>query len=240
MNLFSSNFDLDGNMDDSNVLTLFFYTNTGNLSENYNGGYANGNNDSGSDAATDAILYYSVDITDTAYLGELRNFEWNYGSKNYNYEMIIDPDVYYYFKSLDHDLSYESDWPAGYARFTTPDEQYVINLANDLNSIAVSEGFTDLETANFILSFVQTIDYKVDNYTNYQGIQEYPKYPVEMLWDGQGDCEDSSALFASLMEALGYDAVLLLFFGYSDGHAAIGISVSGASGTSYSYGQEEC
>ena len=237
--LFSSNFDLDGNMDDSNVLTLFFYTSTGNLSENYNGGYANGNNDSGSDAATDAILYYSVDITDTASLGELRNFEWNYGSKNYNYEMIIDPDVYYYFKSLEHDLSFESDWPAGYARFATPDEQYVINLANDLNSIAVSEGFTDLETANFILSFVQTIDYKVDNYTNYQGIQEYPKYPVEMLWDGQGDCEDSSALFASLMEALGYDAVLLLFLGDGEGHAAIGISVSGASGTSYSYGGVE-
>ena len=60
-----------------------------------------------------------------------------------------------------------------------------------------------------------------------------------MLWDGQGDCEDSSALFASLMEALGYDAVLLLFFGDSDGHAAIGISVSGASGTSYSYGGVE-
>ena len=101
--------------------------------------------------------------------------------------------------------------------------------------MAVSEGFTELETANFILSFVQTIDYKVDNYTNYQGIQEYPKYPVEMLWDGQGDCEDSAALYASLMEALGYDTVLLLFLGDIEGHAAIGISVPGASGMSYRY-----
>jgi len=233
--LFNSNFDLDGKWDDSNILTLYFYSNTGELSDNYNDGYADGSEDTGGDAVTDAMLQYSVVTTDTASLGETRTFEWNYGSKNYNYEMYIDPDVYYYFKSLDHDLSYEVDWPAGYARFTTPDEQYVINLANDLNDMAVAEGFTELETANFILSFVQTIDYKVDNYTNYQGIQEYPKYPVEMLWDGQGDCEDSSALYASLMEALGHDAVLLLFLGNIEGHAAIGISVPGASGKSYQH-----
>ena len=60
-----------------------------------------------------------------------------------------------------------------------------------------------------------------------------------MLWDGQGDCEDSSALFASLMEALGYDAVLLLFLGNIEGHAAIGISVDGASGKSYGYQNNE-
>jgi len=233
--LFNSNFDLNGDLDNSNILTLYFYSNTGELSENYKEGYADGSTDVGADAVTDAMLQYTVVITDTATLGDLRSFEWNYGLKNYQYEMYIDSDIYYEFKSLDHDLSDEYDWPDGYARFTTPDEQYVINLANDLNSIAVSEGFTDLETANFILSFVQTIDYKVDNYTNYQGIQEYPKYPIEMLWDGQGDCEDSSALYASLMEALGYDAVLLLFLGDIEGHAAIGVSVPGATGKSYRY-----
>ena len=233
-NLFSSNFDLDGDMDYSNILTLFFYTNTGNLSDNYNEGYSNGNNDSGSDSITDAILHYSVNITDTASLGQKREFEWNYGSKTYNYEMFIDPDVYYQFKSLDHNV-YDFDWPEGYARFTTPNEQYIINLANDLNYLAIEENFNELETANFILSFVQAIDYKVDNYTNYQGIQEYPKYPVEMLWDGQGDCEDSSALFASLLEALGYDAVLLLFLGNIEGHAAIGVNIDEASGKSYQY-----
>ena len=237
-NLFSSNFDLDGDMDYSNILTLFFYTNTGNLSENYNEGYSNGNNDTGSDSITDAILYYSITVTDTATLGQKREFEWSYDFKTYNYEMAIDPDIYYHFKSLDHNI-YDYEWPEGYARFTTPDEQYIINLANDLNNLAIEEGFTDLETANFILTFVQTIDYKVDNYTNYQGIQEYPKYPVEMLWDGQGDCEDSSALFASLMEALGYDAVLLLFLGNIEGHAAIGISIDEASGKSYEYQNNE-
>ena len=181
-------------------------------------------------------MNYAIEITDTRSIGEQRNFEWVYDGKIYTHEMNINPDVYYVFKALEHDVSSEWDWPAGYARFTTPDEQYVINLAQDLNEMAVLEGFTDLETSNFILSFVQTIDYKPENYSNYQGIQDYPKYPVEMLWDGQGDCEDSSALYASLMEALGYDAVLLLFLGDVIGHAAIGISVSGATGKSYEYG----
>ena len=60
-----------------------------------------------------------------------------------------------------------------------------------------------------------------------------------MLWDGQGDCEDSSALYASLMGALDYDVVLLLFIGDPEGHAAIGISVDGASGKSYSYNSND-
>ena len=233
--LFTSNFDLNGNVDHHNILTVFFYTH-GEIGENYNEGYADGREDAGNDAVTDAFLNYAIEITDTRSIGEQRNFEWVYDGEVYTHEIHIDPDVYYAFKSLEHDLSSEWDWPAGYARFTTPDEQYVINLAQDLNEMAVLEGFTDLETSNFILSFVQTIDYKPENYSNYQGIQDYPKYPVEMLWDGQGDCEDSSALYASLMEALGYDAVLLLFLGDVIGHAAIGISVSGATGKSYEYG----
>ena len=81
--LFNSNFDLDGDLDNSNILTLYFYSNTGELSDNYKGGYADGNTDTGADAVTDAMLQYSVVIIDTATLGDLRSFEWNYESKNY-------------------------------------------------------------------------------------------------------------------------------------------------------------
>ena len=66
--LFNSNFDLDGDLDNSNILTLYFYSNTGELSDNYKGGYADGNTDTGTDAVTDAMLQYSVVIIDTATL----------------------------------------------------------------------------------------------------------------------------------------------------------------------------
>ncbi|NLA39228.1 MAG: transglutaminase domain-containing protein [Methanomicrobiales archaeon] len=50
---------------------------------------------------------------------------------------------------------------------------------------------------------------------------EYPKYPTEMLVDGKGDCEDSAILMAALLDALGYDTVLL---GYPD-HMVLGIQM---------------
>ena len=233
--LFSSNYDLDGHYDYSNVLTIYYYTNTDELGENYDGGYAYGADDPGEDYDLDAMLYYSIEVTDTAEYGVQKTFEWIYDGKTYTHSMQLDPETYYYFKSLDHDITDEENWPDMYTRFVTSTEDYVVELANDLDSMSNNEGFNDIQTINFILSFVQTIDYKLDNFTTYSGIQEYPKYPVEMLWDGQGDCEDASALFASLMEAMGFDAVLIIL--HSDenngGHAAVGVSHNDAVGTYY-------
>ena len=68
---------------------------------------------------------------------------------------------------------------------------------------------------------------------------EYPKYPIEMLWEAAGDCEDATALYISLMENLGFDAILIILNVKSSedeswgGHAMPGISVSGGSGTYY-------
>jgi hypothetical protein len=83
-----------------------------------------------------------------------------------------------------------------------------------------------------LIFFVQQIPYDADgNTTSYiegtlpphtlsvKGSIEYPKYPVETLVDGRGDCEDAAILMAGLLDALGYDTVLLR---YSD-HMALGI-----------------
>ena len=86
-----------------------------------------------------------------------------------------------------------------------------------------------------LVFFVQQIPYdRDDNTTSYiegvlprhamyvKGGVEYPKYPVEMLVDGRGDCEDAAILMAGLLDALGYDTVLLR---YSD-HMALGIRMN--------------
>lgn len=86
-----------------------------------------------------------------------------------------------------------------------------------------------------LVFFVQQIPYDMDdNTTSYtegvlphhamyvKGGVEYPKYPLEMLVDGRGDCEDAAILMAGLLDALGYDAVLLR---YSD-HMALGIRMN--------------
>ena len=244
---FSSNYDLNGEYDNDNTLTIFYYTETGELSSNYNDGYTYGGDDSGDDYDLDAMLYYSIETTDTKEYGTQKTYYWDYGGESYTYSTGLDPEIYYQFKSLDHDVTDEDDWPVGYTRFITPEEDYVISLANDLDNMAQSEGFDDEDTINFILAFVQNIDYKLDNYTTYAGIQEYPKYPIEMLWDEQGDCEDASNLFASLMEALGYQTVFLLVGTSMDpneeidgmNHAMVGVAIDGGSGTYYYFDGDE-
>jgi hypothetical protein len=62
---------------------------------------------------------------------------------------------------------------------------------------------------------------------------EYWRFPVETLYDETGDCEDTSFLFASVAEAMGYDAVILML----PGHAAVGIASDQASGAYFVEGE---
>lgn len=100
------------------------------------------------------------------------------------------------------------------SRFNTPDEDY----------------FRVMD----VIFFVQQLPYASDDdpgsYTEgvvpadvihrTDGI-EYPKYPIETLVDGRGDCEDTSILTAAILNLMDYDVVLL---SYSD-HAALGVQM---------------
>ena len=93
------------------------------------------------------------------------------------------------------------------ARFLSADNAYISELVSALEPMVV--GMDDTERAEFILVFVQTIPYKTDPET--RGVDEFFKYPAETLWDGGGDCEDSSFLYASIMSALGYRTSVAMF-----------------------------
>lgn len=80
-------------------------------------------------------------------------------------------------------------------------------LAEKLKEIASSNAVSGkYDMANFVSGFVgseKSIAYEVtcpDNYT---------KMPFETVCARKGDCEDKSALFVALMEAMGYDAALV-------------------------------
>jgi predicted transglutaminase-like cysteine proteinase len=111
--------------------------------------------------------------------------------------------------------------------YVTPEDPVIQELAGMLGNYSAT--FSELRTANFVLSFVQSIDYVEDDISVSR--DEYWRFPVETLYDEMGDCEDKAFLYASIMEAMGYDAVILLF----DGHAAAGISVAKATGSYYQY-----
>ncbi len=98
-----------------------------------------------------------------------------------------------------------------------------------------SEGMTDVQRANYVLSFVQQcIDYQYDS--DFCGKTEYWKYPYETLYDGRGDCEDTTILYCAIMKSMGYDSAMLLYVGeeyVGNGHAAAGIALDYVSGGSY-------
>ena len=161
-------------------------------------------------------------------LNEQDNFEWTYNSQEYSIYLPLERSVYNYYKNENHTIVYEMD----YIRHSTPEAPYVILIAGLLEQLAIEEGYTSMiDKAEFILAFVGAIPYILEG----EG-EEYPKYPIEMLWENGGDCEDSSALYISIMEALGYDAILILLEVKANeadewgGHAMVGISIPGYSG----------
>lgn len=98
-----------------------------------------------------------------------------------------------------------------------------------------SEGMSDERRANYVLAFVQQcIEYQYDS--DFCGKSEYWKYPYETLYDGRGDCEDTTILYCALMKSMGYDSAMLLYVGeeyVGKGHAAAGVALEGISGSYY-------
>jgi len=116
------------------------------------------------------------------------------------------------------------------------DDEYIDSLVNKLNECAQQEGYGDFQKVSFAVAFVQSLPYTDDSVT--AGFNEYPRYPVETLVDNGGDCEDTSILTASLIQAMGYGTVLLSFPSTpeSAGHCAVGVKGGdGVYGTYWKY-----
>lgn len=149
-------------------------------------------------------------------------YEWSVDGQSYTYSLDIQySDVVYYRDYYDVSLR-QQDIYNDHQRdrtFVTYEDKYIQQIATDFT--AMTEGMIDLERVNFLLAFSQCMGYEDDSV--YTGYEEYWKFPLETLYDHGGDCEDTSILLASLAEAMGYDAALLLF----PGHMATGIHIDG-------------
>ena len=116
------------------------------------------------------------------------------------------------------------------------DDILIDSVVEEILDITRQEGYDEYETVSFVIAFVQSLTYTSDFAGT--GYDEYPRYPVETLVDDGGDCEDTSILAASLIDALGYGVVLLIFPETSgaEGHCAVGVAGGeGIYGTSWEY-----
>ena len=161
---------------------------------------------------------------------QLKSFSWEYNDRYYSVDFTLNEGTYKHFKYKYEYCCLEDE---DYLKYFDTDSDYIDEVAQVLNSAAIEAGYTSmLGKAEFILSFVGTIPYVLDP----DGLGDHPKHPIETLWENEGDCEDSSALYASIMESLGYDTVLVILeakaeFGDSwGGHAMVGIYIPNHSG----------
>jgi len=112
------------------------------------------------------------------------------------------------------------------------DDALINNLVVKLEEEAASHKLSELRKIELVLRFVQSLTYTTDNATT-PSYDEYPRYPLETLFEQGGDCEDSSILMSAILMEMGYEVAFLLFEGFD--HMGLGINFPVGYGNSWIY-----
>lgn len=107
----------------------------------------------------------------------------------------------------------------------TIEENAVDTIIQSASDICSKYNFADFELLNLLLSFCQNqINYKLDaNSNSILNAHEYVRFPVESLYDREGDCDCTAALAYKIFERLGIE-VKFAILNESNGagrHAAV-------------------
>lgn len=158
-----------------------------------------------------------------------RHYSWEYSGSEWDWNSGIPQMLYDYYRKVPRPPT------KNYSVYVTHplDDALIELLVSKLEKAAEENDFSSLETVKFVTTFVQSLPYTVDNVTT--PYDEYPRYPIETLVDNGGDCEDTSILLASLLHAMAYKTILIVFPGH------IGVGVLGGEniyGTYYKFDEE--
>lgn len=150
---------------------------------------------------------------------------WVHNGYQYTTQFGIPEDMYSYYKYK------ERGWCCdGWDEFATPHDLTIKTIAEDVADVASLTGENYVYVA---IDFVESMTYQYD--IEYNNNKEYPKYAIETIVDQSGDCEDTSFLMASILEALGIDTVLFKL----PGHMAVGVYCSSCSGAYATYKEKK-
>lgn len=166
---------------------------------------AKGTDDNNQDSDGDGIND-KEDINPTGggrYIPKVFQFQNYYTNKTDTIQINIHEDWYDYYKNKPRQQHGKT--------YATKNDMTIQSLAKSLKNNGAGIDTT--------ISFIQSLNYVLDSNTGYD---EYPKYPIETIVDQTGDCEDTSYLAAAILEASGYDTILLLL----PGHMAVGVNIN--------------
>ncbi|MCL0100399.1 copper amine oxidase N-terminal domain-containing protein [Peptococcaceae bacterium] len=160
-----------------------------------------------------------------------RSFSWYYQGQNWLYDIWVPKEIYNYYANLERPLTADYHHSVDYSVYVTHplDDAFIALIAEEFNKVARQQRFSPEQTINFVAAFVQSLEYVCD--PGLGGPYEYPRYPLETLVDQRGDCEDTSILLASILDAMGFDVVLVA----PPRHMAVGVAGENLFGYHYEY-----
>lgn len=155
----------------------------------------------------------------------LCSYAWSFDGRPYALTLTVPKETYDFYNSKERvNRNYD------YYALTEYDRPVLNQMIDSFETFGEEYNLTEAQTVLNMIAFVQSMPYSSDSLTT--GYDEYPRYPIETLVDGGGDCEDSSILAAALLTEMGYQVVLI---GVSN-HMGLGVASSNdISGTFYEY-----
>jgi hypothetical protein len=151
-------------------------------------------------------------------------YTWEWDGVERSVTITVPEQLYDYYSEKER---YQTTDYRGYVLHPV-DDQYIEALVYEFNLIQVDEGLSEENKTDLVISFIQSMEYTLD--ADSKGLTEYPRFPVETLVDGGGDCEDTGILMASLLDSMGYNVSLI----FLPDHLAVGIEVN-ATGVHWVY-----
>ncbi|HOR19644.1 MAG TPA: hypothetical protein PLE10_07465 [Brevefilum sp.] len=157
-----------------------------------------------------------------------KEFQWGFnpkGSKKaYNFiiELSIDKTRYKKYCKKPRNIPISQ-----YNLYAQEDMPEINDLVLEFQKIfSEHKNWSTFTKAQCVLRFVQTVvTYRYDIDT--KGHREWPRYPIETLLEGVGDCEDVAILCAAILVRLGLDVVLFyIIFDDKRAHMAFGVAGS--------------
>ena len=137
------------------------------------------------------------------------DFEWSCQGRaaTGKVSITLDANMYQYYRNLPR--YYRSSEYYNYVNDEN-NRQVVQNIVNAMREIGKELNYDDGDIAREIANFVQQcVEYQFDSDTT--GQEDYPRYPIETIYERQGDCEDSSILLAALLKEYGYEVGFLRY-----------------------------
>lgn len=128
---------------------------------------------------------------------------WQCGKEKWSCNLDVEKRIYRYYKQ---EREHSSD---NYMRYilSDADRPYIADIVAMIREGGRKAGYSDSDNVRNVVAFVQSLRYVSDIAST--GKKEYVRFPIEMLVDGKGDCEDRVALMAAILHEMKYELLLV-------------------------------